>query len=65
MRIEIKIPASVLPDLLNTMGTYRLSLNEAIALLIAAGASELTPGYVERLLEVVRRPDPPLEAKFP
>ncbi|WP_062236541.1 hypothetical protein [Aureimonas sp. N4] len=56
MKIEVTLPPSAAGDLADVMSTYGLSLDDAVALLIVAGAAELTPGYVERLLgDVVRR----------
>lgn len=61
MKVDVTLPPSVARELRDVMQTYSLALDEAVALLIVAGSSELTPGYVERLMSDVRRHQPPVE----
>lgn len=55
MRIEVDLPPNVTKTLRDVERTYGLARADAVALLIVAGEAELTPGYVERLMETARR----------
>ena len=51
MRIEVDLPPQAAESLLEAERRWGLTRERALAVCIVAGASELTAGYVERLLE--------------
>lgn len=57
MKIEVVLPPGVARELQEVMQAYSLGLDDAVALLITAGACELTQNYVERIMQDVRRHD--------
>lgn len=54
MHIEAVLPKRVADDLLEAERLYGLRRVESVPLAVAAGLRELSPGYVERLPEVLR-----------
>ncbi|GGE00608.1 hypothetical protein GCM10011390_19280 [Aureimonas endophytica] len=54
MHVEAILPQHVAEDLLEAERVYGLRREESVPIAVAAGLRELSPGYVERLLDALR-----------